>query len=211
MATYRNRKQAGLTLAEALIQYRDKPDTLILALPRGGVPVAFEVAERLNAPLDVFLVRKLGTPGYAELAMGAIAQGGIVLVNQAVVRAYQVTDEELKAVTAKEQKELLRRELAYRGKRKPLELSGKTIILIDDGIATGATMSVAIQALKEKNPKEIIVAVPVADLEVVNKFKTMVNQFVCPMIVNNLHSVGAWYDDFSQTEDEEVRQLLATS
>lgn len=209
MPIYLNRKQAGVLLAESLIQYRDTPNTIILALPRGGVPVAYEVATRLHAPLDVFLVRKLGAPGNAELAMGAIAQGGAVILNPSIVNEYQVTQEEMELITAREQAELARREQAYRGMRPALLLQDKTIILIDDGIATGSTMQVAIKALREQSPKAIIVAVPVADQHADALFKRLADGCICPMVVDHLQSVGGYYKDFSQTEDEEVRQLLS--
>lgn len=209
MAKYHHRRQAGQLLAEALIPYQDKPNKIVLALPRGGVPVAYEVAKRLHAPLDVFLVRKLGVPGYAELAMGAIAQGGAVIINQNIVREYQVTQEELDAITAREKKELARRELAYRGTRPALDVVNRTVFLVDDGIATGASMRVAIDALQQMQPKSIIVAVPVIEAALVTDFQKIAEHVVCPMIVEELSAVGAWYDDFSQTEDEEVRQLLS--
>jgi putative phosphoribosyl transferase len=208
MKKYLNRREAGLILAEALLGYHDQTNVIILALPRGGVPVAFEVASMLNVPLDVFIVRKLGVPGYNELAMGAIAQGGIIFLNQEIVNAYQVTQQELNTVIAHEQAELQRRESAYRGNRPLPSAENNIVILIDDGIATGATMKAAIQAIRQQKPKQIIAAVPVADQQLQTSFRVLVDGFVCPMVVDNLHAVGAWYDNFSQVEDIEVIDLL---
>lgn len=208
MSRYADRHQAGQVLAEALLAYQHQKNVMVLALPRGGVPVAAEVADRLDIDLDVFIVRKLGLPGYPELAMGAISQGGSVLLNRDIVLAYKITAEELKAVTDRESQELARRLKTYRGHRTPLIIKGKTIILIDDGIATGATMKTAIEAIRAEHPSQIIVAVPVADKQVATEFSKIADEFVCPMIVDNLQSVGLWYDDFEQTSDEEVISLL---
>jgi putative phosphoribosyl transferase len=208
MEKYQNRVQAGMVLANELQAYANREDVIVLALPRGGVPVAFQIAKALHAPLDVFLVRKLGVPGYGELAMGALAMGGARVFNEDVLRSYEVSEHEIQLVIDKEQAELHRRERAYRGDRLFPSLKNKIIILVDDGIATGATMRVAIKAIRELKPARLIVAVPVADTVVINHIKPTVDEFICPLPVTGLYAVGAWYEDFSQTEDEEVYTLL---
>lgn len=208
MPIYANRKQAGQVLSEALLAYQHQKNVIVLALPRGGVPVAFEVSERLDLDLDVFIVRKLGLPGYSELAMGAIAQGGTVILNKNVVLNYKITADELQAVTDRERQELARRLKVYRGNRPPLVIKGKTVILIDDGIATGATMKTAVDAIRAEHPTRLIAAVPVADKQVTAEFNALVDEFICPMQVDSLEAVGNWYDDFQQTSDEEVIELL---
>ncbi len=206
---YHDRPEAGRVLAETLKSYADRPDVIVLALPRGGVPVAFEVARALNAPLDVFLVRKLGVPGREELAMGAIATGGVRLLNEEVVRALRIPDKEIEAVTAIEREELHRRERAYRGDRPPPEISGRVVILIDDGLATGFSMRAAIAALRRENPERIIVAVPVASASTCEEFADEVDEVVCARTPEPFQAVGLWYENFSQTDDDEVRALLA--
>jgi putative phosphoribosyl transferase len=204
---FRDRNEAGQLLAEKLAAYAHRPDVLVLALPRGGVPVGFEVARALNVPLDVFLVRKLGVPGHEELAMGAIASGGVRVLND-VVRYMRIPDEIIDAVAEKEQQELDRRERAYRGDRPAPEIRGRTIILVDDGLATGSTMRAAAMALRKQQPGQIIVAVPVAALETCNEFRAEVDDIICAVTPDPFYAVGIWYKDFSQTTDEEVHDLL---
>jgi predicted phosphoribosyltransferase len=196
-------------LAESLGAYADRPDVLVLALPRGGVPVAYEVAERLKAPLDIFLVRKLGVPGHEELAMGAIASGGVRVVNEDVVSYMRIPGEVIDAVAAKEQRELERCEHAYCDNRPPPDVRGKTVILVDDGLATGSTMRAAAAALRKQGPERIVVAVPVSSPETCDEFRSEVDDIVCAVTPRPFRGVGMWYEDFSQTTDEEVRDLLA--
>src|SRR3990167_3662175 len=209
MKTYCDRREAGWVLSESLKQYANQPNILVLALARGGVPVAYEVANALNVPLDVFVVRKLGVPSHPELAMGAIARGGLVVFNQTVIQAISATKEVIQAVIQTEKQELKRRELAYRDDRPFPALTHQTIILVDDGVATGATMKAAIQALRALKVGKLVVAVPVCDPTICNELSRLVDHFVCPLRPSHLNAVGSWYDDFSQTEDEEVRRLLA--
>src|SRR5215207_6431223 len=205
---FRDRTDAGRRLADSLAGYADRPDVLVLALPRGGVPVAFEVAERLEAPLDIFLVRKLGVPGQEELAMGAIATGGVRVVNEDVVSYLHISGEAIDAVAAVEQRELERRERAYRDDRPPPDVRGKTVILVDDGLATGSTMRAAAAALRKQGPARIVVAVPVSSPETCDEFRSEVDEIVCAVTPRPFRGVGMWYDDFSQTTDAEVRDLL---
>jgi predicted phosphoribosyltransferase len=206
---FRDRRDAGRQLAAKLAAYDNDPDVLVLALPRGGVPVAYEVARALNAPLDVFLVRKLGVPGHEELAMGAIATGGVRVLNERVLRQAAIPPSEVEAVAAAEARELARREREYRGDRPPPQIRGKTVILIDDGLATGATMHAAVQALRLQGPRRIVVAVPIAAPETCEAFRAEVDEVVCAVTPDPFYAVGLWYEDFSQTSDEEVRELLA--
>jgi predicted phosphoribosyltransferase len=206
---FRDRQDAGRLLAEKLTAYAHRPDVLVLALPRGGVPVAYEVARALGAPLDVFVVRKLGVPGHEELAMGAVATGGVRVLNEDVVRGLRIPDRMIDAVTALEQQELARRERLYRGDRTPPDVRGRTVILVDDGLATGATMHAAIAALRQQEPARIVVAVPTAAPETCNVLRAEVDDVVCAITPEPFHAVGLWYEDFSQTTDEEVRELLA--
>ncbi|PYS95119.1 MAG: phosphoribosyl transferase [Acidobacteria bacterium] len=192
-----------------MTEYAGRSDVLVLALPRGGVPVAFEVARALRAPLDVFLVRKLGVPGQEELAMGAIASGGVRVVNEAVVQHLDIAPEMIDAVTAREQGELERRERAYRDDRPAPDVRGRTVILVDDGLATGSTMRAAALALRQQGPARVVVAVPVASREACAEFRGEVNDIVCAATPEPFMGVGRWYEDFSQTTDEEVRLLLA--
>jgi putative phosphoribosyl transferase len=205
---YRNRTEAGRLLAQKLVSYANRTDVLVLALPRGGVPVAFEVAQALDAPLDIFLVRKLGVPGHEELAMGAIASGGVRVLNEDVVSYLHIPDGVIDAVTADELQELNRRERLYRGDRPPLDVRGRTVILIDDGLATGSTMRAAAAVLRTQHPAAIVVAVPVAADETCDEFRSEVNEVVCAYTPVPFYAVGLWYEDFSQTSDEEVRELL---
>ena len=192
-----------------MTEYAGRTDTLVLALPRGGVPVAFEVARALRAPLDIFLVRKLGVPGQEELAMGAIASGGVRVVNEDVVRHLGITPEVIDAVAAREQGELERRERAYRDERPAPDVRGRTVILVDDGLATGSTMRAAALALRQQGPARVVVAVPVASREACEEFRGEVDDIVCAATPEPFMGVGRWYEDFSQTTDEEVRELLA--
>ncbi len=205
---FRDRTDAGQHLAARLTAYADRPDVLVLALPRGGVPVAFEVARALNAPLDVFIVRKLGVPGHEELAMGAIATGGVRVLNNDVVQGLRIPSDVLDRVTADEQRELERRERAYRGDRPAPHVQGRTVILIDDGLATGATMRAAVAALRQQQPARIVVAVPTASPATCEEFRAEVDEIVCAITPDPFYGVGRWYDDFSQTSDEEVHSLL---
>jgi len=192
-----------------LTKYANRDDVLVLALPRGGVPVAFEVAHALRAPLDVFIVRKLGVPGQDELAMGAIATGGVRVLNEDVVGALGLSAKVIDAVAAREEKELERREHIYRGARTPPEVRERTVILVDDGLATGSTMRAAVAALRKQRPARIVVAVPVAAPETCEEFKTEVDETVCAATPRMFNGVGRWYEDFSQTSDGEVHELLA--
>lgn len=208
MDRYQNRQEAGKILAQQLSNYANRNDVIVLALPRGGVPVGYEIAKALNVPLDVFIVRKLGVPGHSELAMGALAIGGTTVFNDDIINSLSITEVEIQAVTAKEEQELKRREIAYRGEHAFPSLQNKTIILVDDGIATGATMRAAVKALKQMNPASIIIAVPVAERFLCEKMKPSVDHFICPLCPTQFYAVGAWYEDFSQTEDDEVYALL---
>jgi putative phosphoribosyl transferase len=205
---FRNRQEAGRLLVGRLAAYADRADVVILALPRGGVPVAFEIASALNAPLDVMVVRKLGVPGHEELAMGAIASGGVQVINEEVVRHLGLTPAVLASVAAIERHELARRERTYRGERSPVTVEGRTVILVDDGLATGSTMRAAVAALRTRGPARIVVAVPTAAPETCEEFKAEVDEMVCATTPTPFYGVGQWYDDFSQTTDEEVRDLL---
>lgn len=208
MRLYHNREDAGKTLAQQLSAYANHNDVLVLALPRGGVPVAFQVAKALHAPLDVFIVRKLGVPGHSELAMGAIAMGGAQVLNQDIIHELGIDQEKIQKVKDQEQQELKRREVTYRGNHTFPPLKDKIVILVDDGIATGASMRAAIMALRQLHPLKIIAAVPVADDNLCNKMRSLVDELICPLRPTQFYAVGAWYEDFSQTEDEEVHALL---
>jgi predicted phosphoribosyltransferase len=208
---FRDRTEAGQFLAAKLGHYANRPDVIVLALPRGGVPVAYEVARALNVPLDVFIVRKLGVPGYEELAMGAVASGGLRVLNDQVVRALQIPDYVIDAVAAWEKQEIARREREYRGDRPPPDVRGRIVILVDDGLATGATMLAAVKALRQQQPARIVVAVPTAAAETCDALKTEVDEIICAVTPEPFYAVGFWYEDFAQTTDEEVRELLARS
>jgi putative phosphoribosyl transferase len=207
-ARFRDRIEAGQRLAAELEQYADRSDVLVLALPRGGVPVAYEVARALGAPLDVFVVRKLGLPLHPELAMGAIASGGIRVLDREALRRFGVSEAALEAVTTSEERELERREVQYRGERPFPEVGGKTVLLVDDGLATGASMAAAAAALRTRGPARIVVAVPVAAADTCEAFRAVVDDVVCAVTPDPFHAVGLWYADFSQTSDEEVHDLL---
>src|SRR4030095_9712295 len=205
---YRDRTDAGKQLASRLSEYAGRDNVLVLALPRGGVPVAYEVAKTLHLPLDIFLVRKLGVPGHEELAMGAISNRGIRVLNEDVVDYLQIPGRVIDAIAAIELRELERRERAYRGDRPEPVVQGKTVILIDDGLATGSTMRAAAAALRQQNPDRIVVAVPVSASRTCNEYSRRVDEIVCAATPEPFLGVGQWYEDFSQTTDDEVRQLL---
>jgi len=205
---FRNRTDAGRRLAEKLAAYADRPDALVLALPRGGVPVGFEVARALGAPLDVFLVRKLGVPGHEELAMGAVATGGVRVLNDEIVHGLGISQHEMDASMARELRELARRERLYRSDCPPPDVAGRTLILVDDGLATGATMRAAVQTLRQQQPARIVVAVPTASLDTCQAMKAEADDVVCAMTPEPFFAVGYWYEDFTQTTDDEVRELL---
>ena len=205
---FRDRAEAGRHLASQLTEYAGRDDVLVLALPRGGVPVAYEVARALSAQLDIFLVRKLGVPGHEELAMGAIASGGVRVLNNDVVDYLQIPKEVIDEVAEVETQELKRRAHEYRGDRPEPEVQGKTVILIDDGLATGSTMRAAAAALRQKNPAKIVVAVPVSAPQTCNEYRMGVDEIICVATPEPFYGVGQWYLDFSQTTDEEVRDLL---
>ena len=207
-ASFPNRAEAGRLLAEKLDKYAGRDDVLVLGLPRGGVPVAYEVAQRLGAPLDVFIVRKLGVPGFEELALGAIASGGVRVLNDDVVRALPNANELIESVTAKEMEELERREQRYRDGRPAPEPRGRIVILVDDGLATGATMRAAVAALRQQGAAKIVVAVPVGAADTCREFEAEVDEMVCAIASEWFQAVGQYYEDFSQITDEEVRELL---
>lgn len=205
----RDRVEAGQRLAEQLTAYADRTDLIVLGLPRGGVPVAYEIAQALHAPLDVYVVRKLGVPSQPELAMGAIATGGIRVLNEEVVTSLAIPESLIAAVVAKEQGEAERRERLYRGDRPPLDIAGKTVILVDDGVATGATMRVALKALRSQKPAKLIVAVGVAPPETCEALAQEADEVVCLIRPVGFWAVGFWFDDFTPTSDNEVRTLMA--
>ena len=206
---YRDRRNAGKKLAELLGAYAQRPDVLVLALPRGGVPVAYEVARALNAPLDVFLVRKLGVPGHEEAAMGAIASGGIRVLNDEVIHALHLPRQVVEEVTAREQRELQRRQQLYRDGRPAPDVKGRTVILIDDGLATGATMRAALRALRQQQPARLIVAVPVGARSACRELLGEADEVICARTPEPFFGVGWWYQQFEQTSDQEVHDLLA--
>jgi putative phosphoribosyl transferase len=205
---FTDRQEAGRRLAKLLKRYAGRSDVLVLALPRGGVPVGFEVATALGAPLDVFLVRKLGVPGHEELAMGAIASGGKPVLNTEVVRMLGIPTPVICRVAELELRELKRREREYRDDKPAPDVRHRTVILVDDGLATGSTMRAAVGALREQGAERIVVAVPVASKEACSEFRAQVNEMVCALTPDELFAVGEWYEDFSQTTDQEVKELL---
>ena len=205
---FATRRKAGEKLATKLTEYANRADVLVLALPRGGVPVAYEVALALNAPMDVFIVRKLGLPGYEELAMGAIATGGVCVLNEDIITAVGISEHAIEAITCQEQQELARRERLYRGDRLKLTVQGRTVILVDDGLATGSSMRAAVVALRQMQPSRLIIAVPVGAQEICDDFRREADEVVCAIVPEPFTAVGAYYADFSQTSDEEVGDLL---
>jgi putative phosphoribosyl transferase len=205
---YADRREAGAVLAAEIKQYRGASGAVVLALPRGGVPVAYEVARALETPLDVFVVRKLGAPGHRELAMGAIASGGVRVLNRDVIGWYGISPEAIEATAREELAELERREQAYREGREALDLKGKTVILVDDGLATGSTMKAAVEAVRQRGPARIVVAVPVGAPQTCSEMRELADEVVCARTPEDFAAVGQWYVDFSQTTDEEVRELL---
>jgi putative phosphoribosyl transferase len=205
---FRDRFHAGRHLAGALATYAGQPNLLVLALPRGGVPVGYEVAKALHAPLDLILVRKLGVPGHEELAMGAIASGGVRVISDEIIRALGISERAIATTAAQEERELDRQAHAYRGDRPPPDIKGRTVILIDDGLATGSTMRAAVAALKAQNPERLVVAVPVAAEETCEFLRAEVDEVVCALTPEPFFAVGQWYQDFSPSTDEEVKELL---
>jgi len=205
---FHDRTEAGRQLAEKLMHYADRSDVLVLALPRGGVPVGFEIAQALHAPLDVFMVRKLGVPGHEELAMGAIATGGVRVLNRDVLRLLEISNEVVDVVAAAQNVELQRGERKFRGDRPPPDVRQHTVILVDDGLATGSTMRAAVAALRQQRAKRIVVAVPVGAAETCEEFRDEADEVVCGHSPEPFQAVGFWYGDFSQTSDEEVHELL---
>lgn len=205
---FADRHEAGAELASHLGKYHGRSDVVVLALPRGGVPVAFEVAEALNAPLDVFIVRKLGMPGHPEFAMGAIASGGVCVLSDYVVRTFNISESAIEAVTRSELAELQRREREYRQDRPLTELRGRAVILVDDGLATGSTMRAAVKAVRAHDPARVVVAVPVGAPDTCARFGEIADDTICARMPERFSAVGLWYADFSQTTDDEVRELL---
>ncbi|MDB6067689.1 MAG: putative phosphoribosyltransferase [Pedosphaera sp.] len=207
-AQYQDRYEAGEFLADKLRHHAGDPDLLVLALPRGGVPVGYEVAAALEAPLDVFLVRKLGVPGYEELAMGAVASGGVKILNDDVIRQVGIPGNMIDAIVQEKERELGQQEKIFRGERPSVDIKGRTVILVDDGLATGASMRAAVKAVKSKGPKSVIVAVPIGSSDSCQQLQTEVDEVFCAMTPDPFYAVGAWYSDFMQITDEEVRELL---
>jgi len=206
---FRDRTEAGQVLASKLTKYLNQVNTVILALPRGGVPVAYEIGKELGLPVDIFVVRKLGVPGHEELAMGAIASGGVRHINRDVVDQLRIDSETIDVASRREQKEIERREQLYRGQRLPVDVRNKTVILVDDGLATGSTMRAAIAALRQHRPARIVVAVPAAAPQTRSEIADEVDEIICAATPEPFYAVGQWYQEFSQTTDEEVRDLLA--
>jgi putative phosphoribosyl transferase len=205
----RDRREAGQLLSSKLRHYANRPDVIVLGLPRGGVPVAYEVASALDAPLDVFLVRKIGMPGHEEYAVGALASGGLKVLNRLLLEAYGISEDDLAETVAREQAELERREREYRKGLPPLEVAGKTVILVDDGLATGSSMLAAVRALNEARPARVVVAVPVAPPQTCEDQRAVADQVVCALTPEPFLGVGGWYANFDQTSDREVKELLA--
>jgi len=205
---FEDRRHAGRVLAGRLVEYAHRPDVLVLALPRGGVPVGLEVAEALGAPLDVFVVRKLGVPGQEEVAMGAIASGGVRVLTPDIIRQLGISEREVDEVTAREAKEVARREEAFRNGRPPLSVRGKTVIVVDDGLATGSTMKAAVAALRRLEPKRIVVAVPTAAPSTCSELRRLADDCMCASTPAGFSAVGSWYLDFRQTTDREVQDVL---
>ena len=206
---FHNRRDAGRQLADKLTEYAGRSDVIVLGLPRGGIPVAHEVATRLKAPLDVFLVRKLGVPGHPELAMGAIAAGGVEVLSRDLIRDLGIPPVLVEQVAVRERLELERRDALYRGARRPAIVRDRTVILVDDGLATGSTMEAAILALRQQHPARIVVAVPVGARDTCERLRRIADEVVCVSMPEPFNAVGLWYEDFSQTTDDEVKRLLA--
>jgi putative phosphoribosyl transferase len=207
--SYRDRRDAGRVLAQQLSHYKGHGDVIVLALPRGGAPVAFEVAHALGAPLDVFVVRKLGYPGHEEYAMGAIASGGVQVLNPLAIDSF--SERQLGGIVARERAELARREALYRGAKPPVDVHGRTVIVVDDGLATGATMRAAVAALRQREPARLVVAVPTGAEDTCRQLRAEADEVVCPLTPSPFRAVGLWYQEFPQTSDQEVAQLLAES
>jgi len=205
---FQDRSDAGIFLAKQLAHYARDPSVIVLGLPRGGVPVAFEVAQQLDAPLDVFVVRKLGVPGYEELAMGAIASGGVRVLNEELIQRINIPESAVEASTREEEQALARNEKAFRGSRDPVPIAGKTAILVDDGLATGASMRAAVRALRQQNPARIVVAVPIGSKDTCDQFRGEIDEVICGDMPEPFYAVGAWYANFLPTTDDEVRRLL---
>lgn len=208
---YEDRRDAGRQLARQLAEYVDRDDVLILALPRGGVPVAYEVARELDAALDVLVVRKLGVPGHPEFAMGAIASAGVEVLDRELIQRLHLSQRDVEAVALRERQELARRDLLYRGNRPPARLRHHTVIVVDDGFATGASMNVALQLARSRRPDRLVAAAPVGPPEIVRRLAGLADQVVCPYMPPDFHAVGQFYRHFDQVEDEEVRDLLASA
>jgi putative phosphoribosyl transferase len=208
LGTFRDRRDAGRQLGEALREYKNRRDVLVLALPRGGVPVAYEVAKFLGCPLDVLVVRKLGVPRQEELAMGAIASGGVLKLNEELIQLMRLSPEEIRTVIQREKRELQRRERAYRGDRGQLEVHGKVVLLVDDGLATGSTMRAAISALRQLGPRRLVVAIPVGAIQSCRRILRDADDLVCLRQPEDLIAISLWYDDFGQTTDRDVEELL---
>lgn len=205
---FQDRFDAGRFLAKKLVHHASDHSVVVLALPRGGVPVAYEIARTLKAPLDVFVVRKLGVPGYEELAMGAIASGGVRVLNEEIIQRLNIPEKVIDAAVREERAELFRREKAYRGNREAVPVQGRKVILVDDGLATGASMRAAVRALRQQDPAAIVVAVPIGSRDTCDQFRSEVDELVCGETPEPFYAVGAWYSNFIQTTDEEVRELL---
>jgi putative phosphoribosyl transferase len=208
---FKNRRDAGQKLAAALMRYKKNPGLLVLGLPRGGITVAYEVAVALEAPLDVLIVRKLGVPGHLELAMGAVATGGIRILNESVIQNLRISTSEIERSSSEAQKSVARLEKLYRGTKPAAIIAGQTVIVVDDGLATGATMQAAIQALKRMGPGQLVIAVPVASPDVYESLKKEVYEIICLLKPERFKAVGEWYEDFTQTQDEEVQKYLENS
>lgn len=209
LRAFKDRAHAGRLLAEVLMPYANRDDVIVLALPRGGVPVAYEVAKKLGAPLDVLVVRKLGVPGWEELAMGAIASGGIRVLNERVIRSHGISDEAIETAVAQQTKELQRRELAYRGHSGAPTIRDKTVLLVDDGIATGSTIRAAVRALRPQQPRRIVIAVPISAPDSFAELRPLVDDLITLMLPEDFCAVGQCYEDFSQTTDDEVATLMS--
>lgn len=207
---FADRREAGAVLASKLTHYADRPGVIVLALPRGGVPVGFEVARRLHAPLDIFLVRKLGLPGHPEYAMGAIATGGVRVLNEEAIGRHRIPESVIDAVATEEQQELARREAAYRDGRSAVPIDGRIAILVDDGLATGASMRAAVTAVRQLTPARIVVAVPVGAPSTCAEMQQIADEVICARMPDPFNAVGQWYDDFSQTSDDDVRSILSS-